>query len=176
MKSYEDLKKTDLFSFFNFTEMGRRLSQGGLVEIRLKPGAFQEFIDASMKVDRAGNLQEGILYLDRDWIGGPMTLNPFGKDLAKSFVNAVTHPDDRERAAGIVSTLWRVTGSDDIVLRIRDHPETGEKVQEFLEKLVNVYLGTEDSFSMDLSKTSICIENIKTLGKSRLRVVVSARS
>ena len=102
-----------------------------------------------------------------------MTVNHFGKDLAKSFVDAVTHPEDRERACGIVSTLWRITGSDDIVVRIRDHPDTEEKVQDFLESLVNVYLGTEETFTMDLSKTSITIENVVALGRNRLRVVIS---
>ena len=176
MKSYEEMKQSELFSFFHFTEMGRRPTGSGLIEIHLKPGAFQEFIDASMKVDKAGTLHEGTLYLDREWIGGPMTLNPFGKDLAKSFVDAVTHPEDRERACGIVSTLWRITGSDDIVVRIRDNPDTEEKVQDFLETLVNVYLGTEEVFTMDLTKTSITIENVVALGRNRLRVVVSAIS
>ena len=88
----------------------------------------------------------------------------------------VTHPEDRDRASGIVSTLWRITGSDDIVVRIRDNPETDEKVAGFLEQLVNVYLGTEPAFSMDLSRTTICIENIQVMGKNRLRVVISAIS
>ena len=33
-----------------------------------------------MKIDRSQMVQEGVLYLDRDWIGGPMTVSPFGKD------------------------------------------------------------------------------------------------
>ena len=43
--SYEDLRKTDLFEFFNFSESGRRRVRGDMQEIHLKPGGFQEFID-----------------------------------------------------------------------------------------------------------------------------------
>ena len=93
--TYEELQKTDLFSFFNFAESGRRLTPEGMQEIHFKPGGFQEFIDVQMKIDKSQLVHQGVLYLDRDWIGGPMTVSPFGKDLAKSFIAAITPHCDK---------------------------------------------------------------------------------
>ncbi len=173
MMRYDDLRETGLFTFFHFSEMGRRRTPDGLVDIRLKPGAFQEFIDVSILIDRAGQVRSGILLLDRDWVGGSRTINPFGKDLAKSFVEAVTHPSDKERAAGIVSTLWRITGSDDIIVRIRDDEATEPQVAKFLDSLVSVYVGTEDEFSKSLGKSVVRIQNIVEVSRKRLRIEVS---
>lgn len=170
---YDDLRETELFTFFHFSEMGRRRTPEGLIDIRLKPGAFQEFIDASILVDRESRVMSGILLLDRDWVGGSRTINPFGKDLAKSFVQAVTHPEDRDRAAGIVSTLWRITGSDDIIVRIRDDDSTEPQVADFLDTLVNVYVGTEEEFRKPLGKTIVIIRNVVEVNRKRLRIEVS---
>ncbi|TFF91094.1 hypothetical protein EU545_05675 [Candidatus Thorarchaeota archaeon] len=174
MMKYEELRETELFTFFNFTEAGRHRTADGLVDVRLKPGGFPEFIDALIRIDRSSVVHRAILLLDRDWVGSPSTINPFGKDLAKSFVQAVTHPDDKERAAGIVTTLWRVTGSDDIIVRIRGSDETEPEVSEFLDNLVEVYLGTADEFEKKLSRTVVSIRNIVSLGRKRLQVEVAA--
>lgn len=171
---YDELRDTDLFTFFNFTEVGRQRTPEGLVEVRLKPGGFQEFIDVLLHIDRSSVVQKGVLLLDREWVGSPSTINPFGKDLAKSFVQAVTHPDDKERAAGIVTTLWRVTGSDDIIVRIRGSDKTEQRVSEFLDRLVEVYLGTAEEFNKTLSKTRVSMKNIVSLGKKRLQITIAA--
>jgi hypothetical protein len=170
---YDELLETDLFTFFNFAEAGRQRTADGLVDVRLKPGGFPEFIDALIRIDRGSVVHRAILLLDRDWVGSPSTINPFGKDLAKSFVLAVTHPDDRERAAGIVTTLWRVTGSDDIIVRIRGSDETEPEVSQFLDDLVEVYLGTAEAFEKTLSKTRVSMRNIVSLGKKRLQIEVA---
>ncbi len=168
---YSRLKETELFSFFHFTEIGRRPQSSGMMEIYLKPGGFQEFIDVAMKVDRAEGVHEGVLILDRDWIGGPMTVNPFGKDLAKSFVEAVIHPDDKEKASAIVSTIWNLSGSKDDVHYIH---EKSEKQAEQLETLTSVYYGTEKCFSLELKKSKLLVENVEDVGRSRLRIVISS--
>lgn len=168
---YYKLKESELFSFFHFTETGRKPQSRGMTEIRLKPGGFQEFIDILMKVDQAEGVHEGVLLLDRDWIGGPMTVNPFGKDLAKSFVEAVTHPKDKEKACSVVSTIWNISGSRNEVIYLGAKKETEEKQ---IEKLTNVYLGTEKCYSLELEKCKIMIENIEDVGRSRLRITVSS--
>jgi hypothetical protein len=170
---YEELRETDLFSFFHFIEAGRRRTPEGLVEVMLKPGGFQEFIDVSVIIDRSSVVHKGILLLDRDWVGGSRTINPFGKDLAKSFVEAVTDPVDKDRASGIVTTLWRITGSDDIIVRIRDDDRTEPKVTEFLEHLVNVYLGSSQEFSKRLKRTKVSIQNVVDVSRKRLRIEVA---
>ncbi|MGY5864415.1 MAG: hypothetical protein RTV41_07405 [Candidatus Thorarchaeota archaeon] len=168
--SYQDLQKTDLFEFFNFSESGRRRVKGDMQEIHLKPGGFQEFIDVKMMVDRSQTVHEGILYLDRDWIGGPMTVSPFGKDLAKSFIAAVTPPNDRERADRIISTIWNLQGSRDEVIEI----ESNSSSESSIEQLESVYLGIEDKFEISLKESCIKVENVLDVGRKRLKISIES--
>lgn len=172
--SYEDLRKTDLFSFFNFSESGRRQMNGGMQEIHLKPGGFPEFIDVKMKVDRSQTVHEGVLYLDRDWIGGPMTVSPFGKDLAKSFIAAVTPPADRETAESVVSTIWNIQGSSDTVIPLQSQNSTDSVPERPIEDLQNVYLGIEEKFEMTLKESCITIENVVDVGRKRLKISIES--
>jgi len=173
--SYEDLQKTELFSFFHFTESGRRAAPGGFQEIHYKPGGFQEFIDVQMKVDRSQIVHEGVLYLDRDWIGGPMTVNPFGKDLAKSFIAAICPQKDKETVERVVSTIWNLQGSKDKVITI--HPDGPDDLTKEvpIEELEQVYLGISKIFEMTCEESSIKIENVVDIGKDRLKITIEAR-
>lgn len=168
---YNKLKETELFSFFHFTETGRRPHSSGMMEIVLKPGGFQEFIDVAMRVDRSEGVHEGVLLLDREWIGGPMTINPFGKDLAKSFVETMTPPDDKEKASAVVSAIWGLSGTQNQIAYLN---EKKEDETERLEKLVSVYFGMEKCFSLELTKSKLLIENVEDVGRSRLRISVSS--
>ncbi|MGY5855526.1 MAG: hypothetical protein RTS72_02930 [Candidatus Thorarchaeota archaeon] len=170
--SYDELRKTDLFSFFSFTETGRRPMPDGMQEIHLKPGGFQEFIDVKMKVDRSQIVHQGVLYLDREWIGSPMTVSPFGKDLAKSFIDAVTPPTDRKKADTIVSTIWNVQGSSDRVVSI--HPKNEQEAEPLIDELQQVYLGIEEKYEMKLEKSCISVENVIDVGRKRLKISIEA--
>lgn len=172
--SYEELRETELFSFFNFTETGRKPLADGMQEIHLKPGGFQEFIDVIMKIDRFQKVHEGALYLDRDWIGSPMTVSPFGKDLAKSFIAAITPPDDRQRADNIVNTIWNVQGASDREIAIKPQSPKDLVPEPPIEELVQVYLGIQDKFEMKLKKSYIKVENITEVGRMRLRISIEA--
>ncbi|MFW9808559.1 MAG: hypothetical protein ACFFE6_04170 [Candidatus Thorarchaeota archaeon] len=172
--SYEELRKSDLFSFFHFSESGRKPMSGGIQEIHLKPGGFQEFIDVRMTVDRSQIVQQGVLYLDRDWIGGPMTISPFGKDLAKSFIAAVTPPADRENAERIITTIWNLQGAGDRVIPLQPQSPKEFVAAPPIEKLENVYLGVDKKFEMRLKKSHISIENVTDVGRMRLRISIES--
>lgn len=175
LMTYEELQKTELFSFFNFTESGRKPTAGGYQEIHYKPGGFQEFIDIKMKIDRSQTVQEGVLYLDRDWIGGPMTVSPFGKDLAKSFIAAICPEADKEQAERVVSTIWNLSGSSDRVISL--HPEGSENVesQGAIEEIELVYLGLAKKFEMVFDKSCIRIENVTDVGRERLKISIESK-
>jgi len=172
--SYEELRKTELFSFFHFSETGRKAMIDGMQEIHLKPGGFQEFIDVKMKIDRSERVHQGVLYLDRDWIGSPMTVSPFGKDLAKSFIAAVTPPDDRKKADNIVSTIWNIQGSSDRVVAIQPQSSMDQLAEPVIEELQHVYLGIEDKFEVKLEKSCIKIENVTDVGRKRLKISIDS--
>ncbi|TFG32089.1 hypothetical protein EU528_04505 [Candidatus Thorarchaeota archaeon] len=169
--TYEELQKTELFSFFHFTESGRKPAADGYQVIHYKPGGFQEFIDVRMKLDRSQNIQEGVLYLDRDWIGGPMTVSPFGKDLAKSFIDAICPNVDKEKAGQVISTIWNLTGSKDQVIFTK--PEESESAVP-IEELEHVYLGLAEKFELTCEKTCIKIENVMDVGRKRLKITIKS--
>ena len=172
--TYEELQKTELFSFFNFTESGRKSAPDGYQVIHYKPGGFQEFIDVKMRIDRSQTVQEGTLYLDRDWIGGPMTVSPFGKDLAKSFIAAICPNVDKEKADRVISTIWNLRGSNDHLISI--HPEGFENTSEEVpfEELEQVYLGISKKFEIICEKTCITIENVMDVGRKRLKISIES--
>ena len=172
--SYEELRKTDLFSFFSFTESWRKPMADGMQEIHLKPGGFPEFIDVKMKIDRSQRVHEGVLFLDRDWIGGPMTISPFGKDLAKSFIDAITPSSDRSKADNIVNTIWNIEGASDIAIAIQPHDPKDLVPEPPIEELVQVYLGISDCFEMKLEKSCIKVENVTDVGRKRLKISVES--
>ena len=172
--SYEDLRKTDLFKFFNFSESGRRRVSGEMQEIHLKPGGFQEFIDLKMMIDRSQTVHEGILYLDRDWIGGPMTVSPFGKDLAKSFIAAITPDVDKEKADRVISTIWNIQGASDRVISVQPQSPKDLVDEPSIEELENVYLGIEKRFELMLKESCIRIENVVDVGRDRLKITVES--
>ena len=172
--SYDELQETELFSFFSFSETGRRPMPDGMQEIHLKPGGFQEFIDVKMKIDRSQMVHQGVLYLDRDWIGSPMTVSPFGKDLAKSFIAAVTPPDDRKKADNIVSTIWHIQGIGDKVISVESEGPKDIVADSPIEELQQVYLGIEDKYEMKLEKSFIKVENVTDVGRKRLKISIDA--
>ena len=172
--SYDELRKTELFSFFSFSETGRRPMSDGMQEIHLKPGGFQEFIDVKMMVDRSQMVHQGVLYLDRDWIGSPMTVSPFGKDLAKSFIAAFTPPDDRKKADDIVSTIWNIQGIGDKVVSVDTEGQKDLAAKSPIEELRQVYLGVEEKYEMALEKSCIKVENVIDVGRKRLKISIDS--
>ncbi len=170
--TYEDLKETELFSFFNLTENGRRPTGGGMYDIYFKPGGFQEFIDVKMKIDTSQVVHQGVLYLDRDWIGGPMTISPFGKDLAKSFIAAVTPNADKVKAERLISTIWNIEGSSEKVISFHSDGMGKLTKETPIEELEQVYLGIADKFEMTFEKSIITIENVIDVGRKRLKISI----
>jgi len=172
--TYVELKKTELFSFFNFTENGRRPTSRGMQEIHFKPGGFQEFIDVKLKIDSSQIVHQGILYLDRAWIGGAMTVSPFGKDLAKSFIAAVTPDVDKDKADRVVCTIWNIQGSSDRVISLHSEGSDSCAEEDSIEELEHVYLGTSNKFEMTFEKSCIKIEKVMDVGRKRLKISIDS--
>jgi hypothetical protein len=127
-----------------------------------------------MKIDRSQKVHEGALYLDRDWIGGPMTVSPFGKDLAKSFIDAVTPPIDRKKADNIINTIWNIQGSSDREIAIEAQSPKDLVPEPPIEELEHVYIGIKDKFELKLKESCIKVENITDVGRKRLKISIES--
>ncbi|MHA1934618.1 MAG: hypothetical protein ACW97A_05010 [Candidatus Thorarchaeota archaeon] len=174
MLKYRDLKKTHLFKFFNFSELDKEKEHSGLTRIKIAPGSFQEFIDIELSIDKKKNVHRALLLLDRDWIGDRSTLNPFAKDLVKSFISGMVPKKDREKANTISSAIMDAWGEDDTVLTIgHDSDPEDESRVEVREALI-VFLGESQLYSLQMVGSDIIMDNIDEGKKKRLRIEISS--
>lgn len=86
--NYDELKGSDFYQFFNIKEQ-KITNEGKYTRIEVKTGGFREYIDIIFYLNENREIEKGILLLDRNWIGNEQSINPFGKDIAKSFILAV---------------------------------------------------------------------------------------
>lgn len=169
---YIGLTKTDFFSFFNITETNRAKTEEGIVRISLKPGGFQEHIDIEIKVDEKGSILRADLFLDRDWIGDWKKINPFGKDIAKSFIECLYTKHERSQVRDLVSAIWRLKGVNDEVISFKKGEESEDSTK--MRRATDVYTGKEKLYTMMLSQSEIIIENLRQGGRERLRITISS--
>jgi hypothetical protein len=173
---YNKLKESDLFTFFNVSEIGRRKGEKGLAMVSFKPGGFQEFIDIAMQMDVAGLIHSAVLLMDRKWIGNKKTINPFGKDLAKSFIQHMTPEADQYDVEPIVFILWDMIGKEDQVIGIKSTAAEEFPEQQGVAAIVDVYKGIEKEFTYQMSKSMLKIENVVDGGRDRLKIIVDSKS
>ena len=175
MIDYKKLKESDLFTFFNFSEIGRRKGEKGLAMVSFKPGGFQEFIDIAMQMDVAGIIYSAVLLMDRKWIGNEKTINPFGKDLAKSFIQQMTPEADQEEIEPVVFILWDLIGQEDHIIGIKPQ-EADTSKEQGVATVVDVYKGIEKEFTYEMSQSSMKIENVVDGGRDRLKISIKSKS
>jgi len=169
------LKKSEFFSFFNLTEVetSSPLSPPPTLK-KVKPGGFQEHIDIEFYVNEHDELEEAILLLDREWIGDDKSINSFGKDIAKSFIEVVTPSEEKKKENNQVKLLthylFNLKGSRDIIIPLdkllQDFEESDPKVKAVLDVYRNLNRSVE--FSLEFSK--FFFENIVQNGKPRLLI------
>ncbi|MBD3407584.1 MAG: hypothetical protein GF411_15815 [Candidatus Lokiarchaeota archaeon] len=171
MIDYIGLTKTDLFTFFNLSEINRAKTEDEVVRISLKPGGYQEHIDIEIKVDKDGSILRADLFLDRDWIGDWKSVNPFGKDIAKSFIECMYTNFEKPQIRSLVSAIWTLKGVNDEVISL--HSESRTKFDAETQKAIDVYTGKEKLFQKMLDHSEIMLENVRHRGKERLHITIS---
>lgn len=101
----EDFRQSDFFSWFGVTEVDREPAHPG-TKIHLKTGGFQEETDIEIDLDVRERVISAELQLRRSWIvWPPYGLNPFARDLAKSFISDFVPVQDRENAQPLIAAI-----------------------------------------------------------------------
>lgn len=170
--SYEELKKSEFFSFFNLSEVKRVPAESGDLQIELKTGGFREFIDMKLTVDKQDWAREAVLLIDRSWIGDAKRLSPFAKDLAKSFISALTASRDRKQAKLFTDAIWNLKGTEDRVVSLRQDAESSGPLPPDVSKALDVYVGTQRRLRAPMLATDLILENVTADGRDRLRITV----
>ncbi len=174
---YNNLKETEFFHFFNFQEVkSPKISSR---EISLKPGGFQEHIDLDLDLNNKGEIIKTYLLLDRDWIGNEISINPFGKDISKSFFDVfLPEITDDEFKPALISSLWNLKGSKDTVICIDKVIHAWESSNMDVKAFLDVYRGTITKASkfLDNDNIMILIENLLESDKNRLKISITFKS
>ncbi len=171
MLYYDDkLKASEFFEFFGIHET-KRIADKETIQIYHKPGGFEKNIDIYVSIDASSQVVLATLFLDREWIGNEEKVNPFGKDIAKSFVSAMVPPEDLEGVEDLVKALWNLRGTKDHVIVLND-AALDEEVPDKIKDAILVYLVKEMEFELPLKCCKVSFENLFHEGRERLRIMV----
>jgi hypothetical protein len=151
---YSKIKESDFYNFFNLSE---KSMIGNLIS--LKPGGFQKHIDFLFKVEN-DLIYEAILSLDRAWIGNDESVNPFAKDITKSFISAL-FPDalDQEFKLELIQAIWNIKGRQDRVYCIDEAVYNWETANAQIKLFLEVFRGNQGIVSFSSEFFSLKMEN-----------------
>lgn len=177
MITFTTFRYTDFYSFFNVAEKERERT-GSLHRIRLKPGGFQTHIDIEVTIDEDEYLVNGVLTLDREWVGNANSINVFAKDISKSFIHDLLENGDRREAQPIVDALSAARGNLDRVITLgdEDHPAVEEISVPELSLMIQAFVGDQPSWSYATTNTLISLDNTMENDKRKLKVSIQYRT
>ena len=136
--NYERFQDSEFFSFFVLHEIKR--SPNELTRIILEPGGFREYIYIELKIDDDNNIKFGTLELDRSWVGNELNIDPFAKDICKSFINELTIGETNDLIEDLIKGLWDLKGKNDKVI-YNNPPMYLENHKSEIKEVVKVYMG-----------------------------------
>lgn len=167
---YSFLKETDLYTFFNLREVKveEYLANPNHKLYTLKTGGFQNHIDMEIDV-LEDDILKAVLYLDREWIGNEKNINPFGKDLMKSFLVTLIPPEvNKEFKIFLVESIWNLKGDEDIVICMDKVMKSWENCDITVKKYLDVYRGIKRKTSLEIEDFYLKMENLIHDQKQRL--------
>ena len=171
--NYDELKKTDFFQFFNLHEMQiiRKSELNDLTYIELETGGFQEFINIKLYINNERNIQKAELIMDRSWIGNAENINPFGKDIAKSFIYTMTPLDEKEKIESLSHYLWMLKGLNDNIISIKNKKNDYDDPTISEMEFIDVYRNLLPKAEFKLEDSSFFVENINIDEKEKLIII-----
>ncbi|MHA1311870.1 MAG: hypothetical protein ACTSWR_12090 [Candidatus Helarchaeota archaeon] len=158
--NYNDFKKTEFYKFFNLNKTKTSIKDD-MTEIYFKTGGFQEFIDIIILINKNNDIIEAKLIIEREWIGNIKNINPFGKDIVKSFISVFTPLNDKNKINKIIETIWNLKGENDYILYIKGPEKKQHKLNEKEQKVIDVYLNLIPFTEFKLKSSTFLFRNIK---------------
>ena len=166
-----DLKNSDFFTFFNLREINSIKIDNSIEIKEYKPGGFQDHIDIKFEISNKNDeIKSGTLLLDRDWIGNIESINPFGTDIAKSFIVAITPPDEKKSIEELAHYVFNLKGLKDIVISCEAFIFKFEESNPKIKIILDVYRNLSDSNDFILKYSKFIFKNLKESNKQRLLI------
>jgi hypothetical protein len=167
---YEEFQKSEFVSFFNLQEVERIQEPNGSARIKLKTGGFQEFIDIEIRLDASLRLRQASLELARAWIGDEDSLNPFAKDICKSFIHDLANTNNR-RFQDLVEGIWDLHGKKDEIIYLKPPVPSVTRLAE-TRSVIKVFIGVLPLLELNFPEFKLKMENIEISEKTFLRVIL----
>jgi hypothetical protein len=167
---YDEFQQSEFASFFNVQEVERFQEPNGCMRLHLKTGGFQESIDIELKLDASLRLRQASLELARAWIGNEDSLNPFAKDICKSFIHDLADVSNK-KIQDLVEGIWDLHGKKDEVIYLKPPTPPVTRSAE-TQSAIRVFCGILPVLELNLPKFNLTMENIEISGKTLLRVIL----
>lgn len=171
--TFEELTKSDFYTFFHCTVSGTEEQEDGIL-VKVKTGAFQEFIDIDFHINVTNEIFKAKLSINREWIGNIEHLNPLGKDLTKSFIGLLTPEKEKGKVKDLINLLFYQKGSKDKFITFKTLPVSFDSLPIDLKKILDVYIGEYHEMFYFLSSSIFHFQNAMYEGKTRLLIVWKA--
>ncbi|TFG00922.1 MAG: hypothetical protein EU541_01015 [Promethearchaeota archaeon] len=175
--NYSMFKKSEFFEFFNLTEKGSAELDSGLREVHLKTGGFQEHIDLFIYLNKKEEIKKGRLFLDREWIGDINSINPFGTDISKSFIDILFPnsllPDFKKH---LIHYLFNLRGNNQVYIPLHKAFQEFEDAAPETIPFLDVYRGEKKKSTKSTESLILSMENILSEDKARLLIEINLKN
>jgi hypothetical protein len=172
---YSSLKETEFFEFFNLCEIGtdKYGVNDNLKRIFLKTGGFQDHINIEFHILK-DEIVNAFLHLDREWIGNINSINPFAKDIAKSFLNDLIPLEiNPEFKRELVHFIWNLEGDQDTIIRINEVEREFEKASSDVKQFLDTFLGERNLVHITFDNFTIMMENHVEHGTNKNHLLIT---
>lgn len=168
---YSELKDSEFYHFFNLSEQFKEKFSSNITKLLLKTGGFQEHIDIFLYINGNNQIKKAELYLDREWIGNKKSINPFGTDMSKSFINYFLPSNkDSEFKKHLVHYLFNLRGENQVLIPLHKAFRSFEESKPEIIPYLDVYRNTKKEISKISKNFELFIENIIQDQKERLLI------
>jgi len=172
---YSDFQQSEFYKFFNLMEQSSIKVDKDQKKFYFKTGGFQEHIDIYLYVNNDNLIIQSELYLDRKWIGNTKSINPFGSDISKSFIDLFLPKDhDKEFKKHLIHYLFNLRGDEQVVIPLHrafiDFEESVPEIVPFLD----VYRNNKNKMNKTTQNYNLIMENITQNQKDRLLIRIDS--
>jgi hypothetical protein len=169
--TFTDLRNSEFWQYFHISEESHDDSDRTHVHIRLRPGGWVEHIAMHLYCYEDDYISSAELSLRQSWvIGPPWGINPFAKDLARSWLLALTAASDQEAIRPLVDQLRSLTIDEELKTKTMDP----QWCKSPAGQLTAAYLGLNDTeFHVALGMTAIFVDSLRADNDTWTRILVS---
>jgi hypothetical protein len=171
---YSNFKNSEFFDFFNIRETLSAKFSSNLTKTTLKTGGFQEHIDLYIYRDNNDEIKKAQLYLNRDWVGNANSINPFGTDITKSFIDLLLSKEyDPKFKKHFVHYIFNLRGDHQVFIPLHKAFQGFEESSPEIQPFLDVYRNIKKTTRKILKDLILKMENLVKNDKKLLLIEIS---